>query len=76
MATESISFEQDVRPLFREGDRDAMAWAFDLWSHDDVSDNADAILGALEDGSMPCDAPWDSTRVDTFRRWVSGGKSP
>jgi hypothetical protein len=26
-----LSFERDVRPLFREKDRDAMLKAFDLW---------------------------------------------
>jgi len=76
MSAEQVSFEKDVKPLFREGDRDAMKWAFDLWSHDDVSDNADRILGALENGSMPCDAPWASAQVDTFRSWVSEGKAP
>ena len=74
MSAEPVSFERDVRPLFRESDRDAMSWAFDLWAHDDVSENADRILGALENGSMPCDGGWDSGRVETFRRWVDGGK--
>jgi hypothetical protein len=76
MSAEPVSFEKDVKPLFREGDRDAMKWAFDLWSHDDVGDNADRILGALENGSMPCDAPWAPAQVDTFRSWVTGGKNP
>ena len=53
MSAQPVSFQSDVRPLFRENDRDAMSWAFDLWSHDDVSENADRILGAIENGSMP-----------------------
>ena len=32
-----------------------MRFAFDLWSHDDVSRNADAILARLRAGTMPCD---------------------
>jgi hypothetical protein len=71
-----VSFERDIKPLFRERDRGAMLSHFDLWSYDDVSANADAILSVLESGSMPCDAPWDADRVDTFRRWSSEGKAP
>jgi hypothetical protein len=69
-----LSFEQDIKPLFREGDRSSMSFAFDLWSHADVSENADAILERLRDGSMPCDTVWPKERIDTFERWVSSGK--
>ncbi len=55
VSEEPISFEKDVKPLFREGDRRSMKWAFDLWSHDDVARNTDAILERLRDGTMPCD---------------------
>ena len=55
MATEPVSFETDVKPLFRERDRESMEFAFDLWSADDVSENADAILDRLKAGTMPCD---------------------
>jgi hypothetical protein len=44
-------FESQIKPLFRESDRDAMEMHFDLWSHDDVSEHADAILERLRDGS-------------------------
>jgi hypothetical protein len=47
---------------------------FDLWDHGDVSDNADAILERLRDGSMPCDGAWPEDRVDLFARWVEEGK--
>ena len=56
--TGTPGFEQDIKPLFREDDRDAMDYIFDLWSYDDVSANADSILERLDDGSMPCDEPW------------------
>jgi len=75
MAAEPVSFERDVKPLFRERDRGAMSSAFDLWSYEDVSANADAILDAVAGGSMPCDGPWDDDRVDVVRRWVQGGKA-
>jgi hypothetical protein len=75
MSAEPVSFEHDVKPLFRERDQASMSSHFDLWSYDDVSANADAILDVVEAGSMPCDGPWDAARVDTFRRWVEGGKA-
>jgi len=31
-----LSFEQDIKPLFRESDRRAMDFAFDLWDYQDV----------------------------------------
>ena len=74
-ADQPSSFAADIKPLFREQDRSAMSFAFDLWSHDDVSQNADAILERLRDGSMPCDTTWPKERIDTFERWVSSGKA-
>jgi hypothetical protein len=76
VSAEPLSFERDVKPLFRERDKGAMSFMFDLWSYDDVSANADAILDEVESGSMPCDAPWDADRVETFRRWTAEGKAP
>jgi hypothetical protein len=75
VSAESPSYERDVKPLFRESDRSAMSFAFDLWSYDDVRANSAAILGKLESGSMPCDAPWDADRVETFRRWTESGQA-
>jgi len=74
MTAEPLSFERDVKPLFREGDRSSMSFAFDLWSYDDVRGHAASILDVLERGSMPCDGAWDEGRVETFRRWVQAGK--
>ena len=75
MATEPVSFENEVKPLFRERDRSSMEFAFDLWSRDDVSENADAILARVQAGTMPCDGAWPQAQVDLFARWVSGGKA-
>jgi hypothetical protein len=72
---DDLSFERDLKPLFRESDRAAMLGIanFDLWRRDDVAASAQAILKRLGDGSMPCDRPWPADAVDTFRRWIDSG---
>jgi hypothetical protein len=70
---QAIRFDEDIKPLFRERDRDSMKWAFDLWSHDDVAASGDAILGRLKNGSMPCDGAWPEEQIDLFQRWVDSG---
>jgi hypothetical protein len=72
----ATSFERDIRPLFREKDRQRMEWAFDLWRYQDVRDNAPAILDRIEDGSMPCDEPWPPEQIERFRAWAQGGTPP
>jgi hypothetical protein len=47
---EPISYAEDVKPLFRERDRQSMLSNFDLWSYDDVSRMSDAILARLRNG--------------------------
>jgi hypothetical protein len=69
-----MHFEEDIKPMFRERDRDSMRFAFDLWAHEDVSTHADAILQRLDDGTMPCDEAWPGERVAVFRRWIDAGK--
>ena len=71
-----LSFERDVRPLFREKDRNSMLKAFDLWSYADVRAHQDAIIGQLRNGSMPCDGAWPAANVDTFASWLSEGAQP
>ena len=71
---EPLRFEENIKPLFRERDRDSMRFAFDLWSLEDVSTHADAILERLEAGTMPCDGAWPAERVAVFRRWIDAGK--
>jgi hypothetical protein len=68
-----LSFETDIKPLFREGDRSAMMFAFDLWSYEDVKKHANRILPAVRDGVMPCDGQWPSDQVELFQRWMDGG---
>ena len=68
-----LSFEAHIKPLFREGDRRSMNFAFDLWSYDDVSSRSAGILERLEDGTMPCDDPWPAQQIQLFRRWTETG---
>jgi len=70
---EPISFERQIKPLFRDGDRQSMKWAFDLWSHDDVVQNSDAILDRLRAGTMPCDGAWPDEQIAVFQEWVAAG---
>jgi hypothetical protein len=74
MAQAEIGFERDIRPLFRDGDVKAMSFALNLASYDDVRENAEAIYGKLEDGSMPCDDAWPADRVQLFRDWIDAGR--
>jgi hypothetical protein len=73
---ETISFERDIRPLFRDRDVKSMSFAFDLSSYDDVRSNADAIYGRLANGTMPCDGGWPAEDVERFSAWVAAGSPP
>lgn len=72
-ATEGVSFEQDIKPLFRPEDQESMAWAFDLWSYDEVREHAATILDRLREGTMPCDGEWPDEQVQRFERWIATG---
>jgi hypothetical protein len=76
MPEATLTFERDIKPLFREKDRTSMSTAFDLWSATDVAAHGQAILGRLRDGSMPCDGAWPAAKVDTFATWLSEGAQP
>jgi hypothetical protein len=73
-ANEPVSFDAQIKPLFRPRDRESMTFAFDLWDVADVRSNAQAILGRLQAGTMPCDGGWPPDQVDLFRRWIDTGE--
>jgi CDGSH-type Zn-finger protein/truncated hemoglobin YjbI len=75
-AGEAVAFEAHIKGLFRRRDQRSMSFAFDLWSYDDVSAHADAILDRLRAGTMPCDGPWPDDRIAVFERWAGSGKAP
>jgi hypothetical protein len=71
-----LSFEADIKPLFRASDRAAMQRAFDLWSFADVSAHGAQIAEKLQAGTMPCDGPWPADRVAQFVDWLNSGSRP
>ena len=73
---ETVSFAANIKPLFREHDRQSMEFAFDLWSYNDVRAHAAEILDHLQNGSMPCDGAWPADRVEVFKRWTESGFQP
>ena len=70
----ALSFERDIRPMFRDKDRDSMMAAFDLFDYADVAENADAIVGSLRTGQMPCDGAWPNADVAKLQQWIDAGK--
>jgi hypothetical protein len=60
------SFETDIKPMFRERDRQSMQRAFDLWSYDDVSQHADAILTGCRQARCPAMARGRQRRSTFF----------
>jgi hypothetical protein len=69
----ALSFERDIRPLFRDKDVESMSRHFDLSSYEDVRDHAEAIHARLEEGSMPCDGAWPTADVERFGQWMDAG---
>ena len=74
--SDTPGFAADIKPLFRDSDRRAMRFMFDLWEYDEVVAHADDILAAVAGGDMPCDDTWPKDRVDLLRRWIAGGAQP
>ena len=67
------TFQRDIRPLFRDDDVEAMLFAFDLSSCEEVREHAEEIHSRLVEGTMPCDAPWPEQDVERFREWIDAG---
>jgi hypothetical protein len=72
----AVSFERNIRSLFRQKDRLAMDYFLDLWDYEQVRRDAVAVLDRLDDATMPCDGAWDPEQIDLFRAWIDGGFQP
>ena len=71
-----VSFEREIRPLFRDKDHESMDWLFDLWSYEDVKAHAGEILAEVQAGAMPCDGAWPAEQVTLLQRWAEGTMAP
>lgn len=70
----ALSFEQDIRPLFRPRDINCMtSYGFDLSKLSDVRMNAAMIYERLADKSMPTDKPWSDADIEKFKKWMDDG---
>ena len=72
--TSRSATSQHIKALFRDRDRRSMSFAFDLWSYQDVSANAEPILERLQAGSMPCDGAWPREKMRSSHAGFSTGK--
>jgi hypothetical protein len=72
-AGDKLSFEHNIKPFFRQKDRDSMAAAFDLFDYADVVENAEAIVGFVSSGQMACDGAWPAEQVEPLQRSIDLG---
>jgi hypothetical protein len=78
---DSVSFERDIRPLFREIDIDhmgPMGVALDDYAYMSDAANAKSVYEYLtgdQEPRMPIDGPyWTQEQLDLYSRWVEGGR--
>ena len=73
-----ITYENDIRPLFRMFDISSMKreGGFDLSKYDDVKREAENIYRRLADKTMLCDRPWSDDNIALFRTWIDTGLQP
>ncbi len=69
----ALSFNSDIRAMFRELDVEQMIGYFDLSKYDDVKSNAESIYERLADGTMPCDDAWPDAQIAKFKMWIDEG---
>lgn len=83
MANDAVSFERDIKPLFRQVDIDHMS-GFDvlLDDYDYMSNaqNAHAVLQFLKGARQPQMPPggpfWSDEQLGLLSRWIEGGYQP
>ena len=80
-APSTVSFVNDIRPMFTDMDVAHMKPnGIDLSSHDDVMNNADDILTNVTSGRMPPKSSgeprWTSDMCNRFKTWIAQGYPP
>lgn len=79
MASGSLSFANDIRPLFRDIDVAHMkAAGFDLSKYDDVKARAQSIYEVVSTRKMPPSPgpAWSAETCATFAAWMDQGSPP
>lgn len=71
----TLSFVQDIRPLFRKQDIDCMKdyGNFDLSKVGDVRANSAMIYKRLAAKEMPEDGAWSDANIAKFKQWMDAG---
>jgi hypothetical protein len=75
-----ITFYQDIKPLFKEKDRNCMNSSLDLYNYETVYDKADEIYNRLtseNEDQMPssdADDKRNQERIVKFKKWMETGK--
>lgn len=83
MQTDSVSFEQDIRPLFRPVDiqhMSALDVPLDDYTFMSDAENAQKVLEFLngtQQPQMPPGGPfWSQEQLSLFARWIEQGRQP
>lgn len=83
MQTPTISFERDIRPLFRPVDikhMSAMDVLLDEYSYMSDVQNAQAVyeyLNGKQQPQMPPGGPfWSDEQLNLFAQWMEQGRQP
>jgi hypothetical protein len=83
MANDAVSFERDIKPLFRQVDIDHMS-GFDVLLDDyeymSNAQNAQSVLEFLNGKRQPQMPPggpfWSDEQLGLLSRWMEGGYKP
>ncbi len=67
----ALSFEADIKPLFRQEDKVAHGWAFDLWDYASVTEHAAVVLERLRNGDIVPAMGSPEEGVTLFETWAS-----